>query len=82
MLALVRDMRELCPDALLMNYTNPMSILTWAVYQAYPQQAVVGLCHNVQFTASRSGGIRGRRSGTPLSYHCAGINHMTTGSCG
>jgi alpha-galactosidase len=31
MLALAKDMRELCPYALLMNYTNPMSILTWSV---------------------------------------------------
>jgi alpha-galactosidase len=76
MLALVRDMRELCPDALLMNYTNPMSILTWAVYQAYPQQAVVGLCHNVQFTAADLAGYVGVDLAR-LSYHCAGINHMT-----
>ena len=34
-----------------MNYTNPMSILTWAVYAAFPEQQVVGLCHNVQYTA-------------------------------
>ena len=31
-----REMRELCPDALLLNYSNPMSILTQAVYEAYP----------------------------------------------
>jgi alpha-galactosidase len=51
MLDLVRDMRELCPQALLLSYTNPMSILTWAVYKAFPEQRVVGLCHNVQFTS-------------------------------
>ncbi len=76
MLDLVRDMRELCPDALLMNYTNPMSILTWAVYQAFPQQAVVGLCHNVQFTARDLAEYLGVDLGR-VSYHCAGINHMT-----
>ena len=46
------EMRALCPDALLMNYTNPMSILTQAVYEAFPEQKVVGLCHNVQNTAN------------------------------
>jgi len=51
MTQLVADMRELCPDALLMNYTNPMSILTQAVYEAYPEQKVIGLCHNIQNTA-------------------------------
>jgi alpha-galactosidase len=76
MLELVRDMRDLCPDALLMNYTNPMSILTWAVYSAFPQQRVVGLCHNVQFTARDLAGYLGVDIGR-LSYDCAGINHMT-----
>ena len=51
MVDMVAEMRELCPDALLLNYTNPMSILTQAVYEAFPEQKVVGLCHNVQNTA-------------------------------
>lgn len=76
MQALVRDMRAGCPDALLLNYTNPMSMLTWAVYDAFPQQRVVGLCHNVQNTARELAeylGVAPER----LSYDCAGINHMT-----
>ena len=52
MVDLVAEMRELCPEALLLNYTNPMSILTQAVYEAFPEQKVVGLCHNVQNTAN------------------------------
>jgi alpha-galactosidase len=76
MLDLVRDMRELCPDAMLLNYTNPMSILTWAVYDAFPEQRVVGLCHNVQNTARELAGYLGVE-GARLSYDCAGINHMT-----
>ena len=76
MVDLVREMRELCPDALLMNYTNPMSILTWAVYKAFPGQRVVGLCHNVQFTAQDLAGYLGVDL-SRLSYDCAGINHMT-----
>ena len=76
MLALAGDMRELCPGALLMNYTNPMSILTWAVYRAFPEQRVVGLCHNVQFTARDLAGYLGVDLDR-VSYHCAGINHMT-----
>jgi alpha-galactosidase len=76
MLSLAHDMRAVCPDAALMNYTEPMSILTWAVYRAFPGQRVVGLCHNVQLTARNLAGYLGvdvRR----LSYDCAGINHMT-----
>jgi alpha-galactosidase len=75
MVDLVRDMRELCPDATLLNYTNPMCILTQSVYTAFPEQQVVGLCHNVQFTshdlAEYLGVARER-----VSYLCAGINHM------
>jgi alpha-galactosidase len=76
MVELAREMRELCPNALLMNYTNPMSILTWAVYKAFPEQRVVGLCHNVQLTARVLAGYLGVDLAR-LSYDCAGINHMT-----
>lgn len=75
MVDLVRDMRAVCPNAMLLNYTNPMSILTQAVYTAFPEQAVVGLCHNVQFTARDLAeylGVAYER----VSYRCAGINHM------
>ena len=76
MVDLVRDMRELCPNALLLNYTNPMSILTKAVYDAFPEQRVIGLCHNVQNTAKELASyldVPVER----LNYDCAGINHMT-----
>jgi alpha-galactosidase len=76
MVDLVTDMRAMCPDALLMNYTNPMSILTQAVYEAFPEQKVVGLCHNVQNTANELASYLGVASDR-LSYDCAGINHMT-----
>jgi alpha-galactosidase len=76
MLDLVADMRELCPNALLLNYTNPMSILTWAVYRAFPEQKVVGLCHNVQFTARDLAEYLDVDL-SRLSYACGGINHMT-----
>jgi len=76
MLDLAADMQAVCPGALLLNYTNPMSILTWAVYRAFPQQRVVGLCHNIQFTARDLAGYLGVDVAR-LSYDCAGINHMT-----
>ncbi len=76
MLEMVQDMRELCPDAVLLNYVNPMSILTWTVYKAFPEQQVVGLCHNVQYTARDLAGYLGVALDR-LSYDCAGINHMT-----
>jgi len=50
MLALGRELAELCPDAWLLNYTNPMAMLCWLVYAGTPTQKVVGLCHSVQAT--------------------------------
>ncbi len=50
LLDICRDMEELCPDALLINYTNPMAILCWAVNRATKVRNV-GLCHSVQGTA-------------------------------
>ncbi len=75
MLSLVADMRTLCPDAILLNYTNPMSILTRAVYEAFPEQPVVGLCHNIQHTARDLATYLGVER-DQLTYRCAGINHM------
>lgn len=46
-LDILKDMEEVCPDALFLNYTNPMSMIMSAVYQASPIKAI-GLCHSVQ----------------------------------
>jgi len=76
MMALCKDMAEVCPAAMLLNYANPMSILTWSVYRAFPRQSVVGLCHNVRNTVDELADYLGVTADR-LSYHCAGINHMT-----
>ena len=68
------DMEQLCPDALLLNYVNPMAMLCWAVAEASPIRTV-GLCHSVQHTA----GELAQDIGVPaeeLDYHVAGINHV------
>ena len=73
-LDIARDMEELCPDALLLNYTNPMAILCWAVDEATDVD-VVGLCHSVQHTTE----ALGRYLDVPadeLDHRVAGINHM------
>ncbi len=46
---LIEDMTELCPRALVLQYSNPMAILTWRT--ALSGLRVVGLCHSVQGTA-------------------------------
>ena len=70
-----RDMFELCPDAWLLNYTNPMAMLCWATYAGSPIQRIVGLCHSVQWTTRGLAEI----VGVPyeeVDYLGAGVNHQ------
>jgi alpha-galactosidase len=74
MIDICRDMEELCPNAWLLNHTNPMAMLCWAVNQATSIKNV-GLCHSVQQTSEQLAG----HIGVPYSevdYWVAGINHM------
>ncbi|WP_054309524.1 alpha-glucosidase/alpha-galactosidase [Mesorhizobium sp. 1M-11] len=69
------DMLQVCPDAILLQYVNPMAINTWAIAEKYPSIRQVGLCHSVQGTAYELS----RDLDIPVSeirYRAAGINHM------
>jgi alpha-galactosidase len=74
LLDLCREMEELCPDALLLQYVNPMVMNCWAVNEATSIRTV-GLCHSVQHTAAQLARDIGVRPGE-LDYLCAGINHV------
>jgi alpha-galactosidase len=74
LLDVCRDMEELCPEALLLQYVNPMAILCWAVARSSPIRTV-GLCHSVQGTARELEADLGVEPGK-LEYLCAGINHL------
>jgi len=69
------DMADLCPNALLLNYTNPMSMLMWGVNAAVPEVQTVGLCHSVQGTAHQIAGWLGIPR-EEVDYWVAGINHQ------
>jgi len=74
LLDICHDMEDICPEALLINYTNPMAMLCWAMND-YSRIKNVGLCHSVQGTAFELS----RYIGAPfneVSYWVAGINHM------
>jgi len=74
LLEMSRDMERLCPDALHLNYVNPMAINCWALNRASSIKTV-GLCHSVQHTA----GELARDIGVPvdeINYRVAGINHV------
>lgn len=75
MLDICRDMERRCPDAILLNYTNPMAMLCRAM-QGETKVTVTGLCHSVQGTAM----MLAHWIGAPyeeVTYHCAGINHQS-----
>ena len=73
-LDICHDMEELCPNAWLMNYTNPLSIISWAVSD-YTHIKNVGLCHSVPHTANTLAEYMGVPK-DEVSYWVAGINHM------
>ena len=74
MLGIVKDMEKYCPDAILLNYTNPMPMLCRAM-QRESFIRLSGLCHSVQGTSE----MLAEWIGVPhkeMIYTCAGINHM------
>jgi len=74
MLSLCNDMEQLCPRAILLNYTNPMAMLCRAM-QRETKIRVTGLCHSVQGTAAMLAGWIGAPV-NEIDYLCAGINHQ------
>lgn len=73
-LDILRDAEELCPDAIVLNYTNPMNMMMLAAGRVSSMQ-MVGLCHSVQGTSH----LLARRAGVPyeeMDWECAGINHL------
>jgi len=68
------DMEDLCPDARLLNYTNPMSILCTTMFEATDIETV-GLCHSVPHTAEAIADYVGVPD-DELDYWVAGINHV------
>ena len=73
-LEICRDMEELCPDAWLLNYSNPQAMICWAIND-YTRIKNVGLCPNQRNLAediARNAGV----SFDEVSYWLAGINHF------
>lgn len=73
--SICEDMLQVAPNAIMLQYVNPMAINTWAIGAKYPAIKQVGLCHSVQGTAAELA----RDLDIPyeeLRYRAAGINHM------
>ena len=69
-----RDMMELCPRAVLLNYSNPMSMIMQTITRTSDVRAV-GLCHSVQGTLNQLMGYIHEKP-EEIAFICAGINHM------
>jgi alpha-galactosidase len=74
MLDIARDMERLCPNAILLNYTNPMAMIMWAISEATKIKSV-GLCHSVQGTSHQLANYMGIEYAR-MRYRVAGINHL------
>lgn len=75
MVAIAQDVVELCPNALFVNYSNPMSVICRAIHRA-TKANVIGLCHGVNHTH----GYLASSIGLPQSQTSAiavGVNHLT-----
>ena len=69
------DLHELAPHALLLNYTNPMAMVPWAVYEGTPFANVFGVCHSVRDTHA----FLAAAVGVPekdVAFRTAGFNHQ------
>ena len=72
---LCQDMSELCPDAVMLQYVNPMAINCWAIRERFPDIRTVGLCHSVPNTLFELT----HDLDIPMEdvrYRVAGINHV------
>lgn len=72
---ILKDVRDLCPKAVVLNYTNPMNMMCLAAAREVPEVAVVGLCHSVQGTSR----MLAKFADVPyekVRWKCAGINHL------
>lgn len=74
MLDICKDIERICPNAVFLNYTNPMSMLCKAM-QKFSNVDVTGLCHSVQGTAKMLAKWAEKDYST-IKYTCVGINHL------
>lgn len=69
-----KEMEELCPNALVLNHTNPMCMLIW-LHSVASSMKVVGMCHGVQATMQMLAKLM-EVPHEEVSFTCAGINHL------
>ena len=75
MLDICADIEKYCPDAIFLNYTNPMAMLCRAMQEKFPNLNINGLCHSVQGTAEMLANWC-KVDPNEVDYTCAGVNHQ------
>ena len=75
MLDICADIEKYCPNAVFLNYTNPMAMLCRAMQEKFPKLKITGLCHSVQGTARMLAKWVGADP-REVTYTCAGVNHQ------
>lgn len=75
MMDIGRDIMRLCPNAIVLNYTNPMAMLVRGLQEVFPEMHLTGLCHSVQGTAEMLASWIGAPM-EEIEYICTGINHQ------
>ena len=75
LLDIAKDIMEICPKALWLQYVNPMCSNMIAINNSFPEIKTLGLCHSVQGTAQMLADDLGEEI-NDIEYLCAGINHM------
>ncbi len=72
---IVEDMKELCPDAWLINFTNPSGIITEAVIKHFGWKKCIGLCNVPVIAMMNEPKVIGKQV-SELNYQFAGLNHF------
>ena len=75
LMGIVDDIKKYCPNAVFLNYSNPMAMLCRAIQEAAPEIMTTGLCHSVQGGIAKFAKILNIPK-DEISYLCAGINHL------
>lgn len=72
---LARMMQKICPEAVLINYTNPMSINLRVLHDIAPEIRMIGFCHGLEHSRAWLARLLNRTT-DEIKLHCAGINHQ------
>ena len=75
MLDICKDIEKYCPNAIFLNYTNPMAMLCRAMQEKFPNLKITGLCHSVQGTVEMLAKWVGANP-QDVTSTCAGVNHQ------